>query len=223
MDGSTLHYVFPYVTVGNDLRNYLTTTYFSGSSPTDAEVALRIDQALGLDPSRDLTTRGLAFFWAPITSLVRSGYSPSVSAPVENLATFSDGTYVPEETGVDPGFRYVDIANSTILYTTNSEFVAYNQAQTNYPWTAMGYTFNWNALQDGSDPAFGTDPLAPTSFIGLSEFMVSGGSQIVLDSWIPYSDFDTWIVPEPGSIGLIVLGCSMFVLVRRFRPASRQA
>lgn len=211
---ATTHYIFPYVTVGNDLHSYLRSNYFSTGTPSDHDVALRIDQSLGLDPGIDLATRGLAFFWAPITSVVRSGYLPDVSHQVSGLGQFADGSYMPEETGLDPGFRYVDIADNTVRYTTNEQFVSYNQAQTTYPWTAMGYTFNWNSLQDGSNPDYGTDPLAPDSPIGLSEFMVSGGSQVLLESWIPYSDFDIWIIPEPGSIFLILAGLLIPVLIR---------
>lgn len=215
--GSTTHYIFPYVTVGNDLHSYLRSTYFLDSTPTDADVALRIDQSLGLSPSIDLTTRGLAFFWVPIDNIVRSGYSPDVSQQVSDLSAFADGSYMPEETGRHPDFRYVDISNNTVRYDTNAEFVEFNQAQTTYPWTAMGYTYNWNALQNGSDPAFGMDPLAPDSFIGLPEFMISGGSQIVLESWIPYADFDLWIIPEPGSVGLFLFGVLVAVARRSER------
>lgn len=217
--GPTTHYIFPYVTVGNDLHSYLRTHYFSSGTPTDQEVALRIDQSLGLDPSIDLTIRGLAFFWAPINHIVRSGYLPDVSQQVAGLGQFPDGSYMPTETGLNPGFQYVDVANNTIRYSTNEDFVSYNQAQTTYPWTAMGYTYNWNSLQDGSNPAYGQDSLAPDSPIGLSEFMVSGGSQVLLDSWVPFSDFDIWIIPEPGSVFLIILGLLLpaagRILVRR--------
>lgn len=216
---STTHYIFPYVTVGNDLHTYLTETYFPTGSATDEEVALRIDQALGLNPAIDLTTRGLAFFWAPIENVVRSGYLPDVTEQVADLTAFSDGSFIPENTGVGPSFQYVDIVNNTITYNNNPDFVAYNQAQTNYPWTAMGYTFNWNALQDGSyDPLYGFDPNAPDNFFGLSEFMVSGGSNVILESWIDYENFSVWIVPEPGTFGLVVVGLTL-ALVRSRRPA----
>lgn len=213
--GTTTHYIFPYVTVGNDLHSYLTDTYFQSISPTDAEVAHRIDQSLGLDPSVDLTVRGLAFFWAPIDHIVRSGYLPDVSVQVADLQAFSDGSYIPEETGRDPSFQYADFGDNTIRYNSNLEFVSTNQAKTYYPWTAMGYTFNWNALQNGDyDPSYGYDDNAPDSFFGLTEFMVSAGSQVVLESWVPYSDLDVWIVPEPGSFGLAAFGVAL-VLIRR--------
>jgi len=150
----------------------------------------------------------LAFFWAPIVSVVRSGYLPDVSVQVSGLDSFADGSYMPEENGLDPGFRYVDYSDN-VLYTTNEEFGSNNQAKTASPWTAMGYTYNWNYLQDGTNPDFGLDPLAPGSPVGLSEFVVSGGSQVILDSWMPYADFDLWIIPEPGPLFWGLLGLSL--------------
>ena len=222
---SPTHYIFPYVTVGNDLRTYLQTTYFplvSESTPSDADVALRITQSLGLSPSiLPTTTRGLAFFWAPIDHIARSGYSPDASVVPENLATFSDGSFQSTDEGLSPDFRFVDVVNNTERFDTNTGFVAFNGAQTTYPWTAMGYTYNWNALQDGSNPSFGDDPLAPSSFFGLSEFMVSGGSQVLLENWIPYDDLDSWIVvPEPHGICYLIVAGGLFLLFHRRRPAS---
>ncbi len=43
-------------------------------------------------------------------------------------------------------------------------------------------------IQNGSNPAYGTDPSHAASVVGVSEFVVSGGSNILLDSWISYSD-----------------------------------
>ncbi len=208
------HYIFPYVAVGNDLHNYLRTTYFSSLNPTSEEVAHRIDQALGLNPAANLSNRGLAFFWAPISNIVRSGYLPDVTMQVTNLPTFSDGSYQPLETGVGSGFAYVDIADNRIRYSDNLTFVSYNQAQTTFPWTAMGYTYNWNALQDGSNPDYGFDPSAPTNAIGLAEFMVSGGSQVVLEQWVSHSDLQTWIIPEPSVVALVIVGLVVLIVMR---------
>jgi hypothetical protein len=220
---SPTHYIFPYVTVGDDLRNYLQDTYFpdvSESAPTDAEVALRITQSLGLSPAiLPTTTRGLAFFWVPIDHVVRSGYSPDIRVIPEDLAVFSDGSFQPDDEGLSPDFRFVDVVDNAQRFDTNTVFVEHNGAQTTYPWTAMGYTYNWNALQDGSIPGYGYDPQAPSSFIGLSEFMVSGGSQVLLESWIPYDDLDSWVaVPEPHGLLLFVVGTFLLIL-RRQRPA----
>jgi len=212
--GSDTHYIFPYVTVGNDLHGYLRDTYFSSSTPTSDEVTLRIVQSLGLNPTSNLANRGLAFFWAPISNIVRSGYLPDVTQQVTNLTTFSDGSYQPVETGLNPGFAYVDIKDDRILYSNNTTFVSFNQAQTDFPWTAMGYTYNWNALQDSTNSPYGYDPARATNPVGLTEFMVSGGSQVVLDQWVPHSELQTWIIPEPGAFALVLLGLLVIAIVR---------
>lgn len=213
-NSSGTNYIFPYVTVGNELHSYLRTTYFSATNPTSDEVAFRIDQSLGLNPTSNLSNRGLAFFWAPISSIVRSGYMPDVTQQVTNLPTFSDGSYQPLETGVPAGFNYVDIKDSTIIYTNNATFVAFNQAQTDFPWTAMGYTYNWNALQDSTNSPYGYDPNGTTNPVGLSEFMVSGGSQVLLEQWVSHSELQTWIIPEPGAVALVLMGLLVIAIAR---------
>jgi hypothetical protein len=213
--GTDTHYIFPYVTLGNDLHSYLRRTYFSSSDPTSDEVALRIDQSLGLNPLVNLGNRGLAFFWAPISNIVRSGYQPDVAQQVTNLATYSDGSYQPVETGLGAGFSYADINDSRIRYSNNLTFVSYNQAQTTFPWTAMGYTYNWNALQDGSNPDYGFDPSRATNLIGLAEFNVSSGSQVVLDQWVPHADLQAWIIPEPSVVALMILSLVVLAIGRR--------
>jgi hypothetical protein len=213
---SGTNYIFPYVTVGNELHSYLRTTYFSATNPTSDEVAFRIDQSLGLNPTSNLSNRGLAFFWAPISNIVRSGYLPDITQQVTNLPTFSDGSYQPLETGVPAGFNYVDIKDPTIIYTNNATFVAFNQSQTDFPWTAMGYTYNWNALQDQdyTNSPYGFDTNRATNPVGLSEFMVSGGSQVVLERWVSHSELQTWIIPEPGAVALVLMGLLVIAIAR---------
>lgn len=220
---SDKNYIFPYVTVGNDLKSYLSQTYFTTDvAPASDQVTLRIQQSLGL-PAAPATDRGVAFFWVPMDNIIRSGYSPNPAAVPSGLAQNPDGTYIPMNT-MPADYTYVDFSNNKKTYTgpdANTEFTSYNQGETTFPWTAMGYTFNWNYLQDGSNPAWGNDPLAPDNFFGLSEFMVSGGTNIVLDSWIPYSDLGTWVVsvPEPGTYILLLFGAGVLVLRRRFSTA----
>jgi len=137
------------------------------------------------------------------------------------LTTFSDGSYQPVN-NAPPGFQYVDFADNTKLYTgptSVSEFVEYNQAQTYFPWTAMGYTYNWNSLQDGSESAYGNDPLHAPNPFGLTEFVVSGGSTVLLDSWVPNSGLGLWVVPEPAVVFLLLAGGFALLIIRWIRGA----
>ena len=85
----------------------------------------------------------------------------------------------------------------------------------------MGYTYNWNSLQDGSNPSYGNDPLHVTDFIGPTEFVVSAGSTVVLDSYVYASDLGTWLVPEPGTAALLLFGAGVVCFVRFRRPSRR--
>jgi len=221
-NSGTTNYILPYVTSGNELRDYLRATYFDPTdSPDPAEIALRIQQAVGL-PAEDASDRGLAYFWAPLQNIARPAYSADITTQLPTLDTFSDGTYQTTTVGAPDGFTYVDVNDAATTYTGPAglpDFVTWNQAQTTYPWTAMGYTYNWNALQDGSNPAYGFDPDHATSTVGLSEFIISGGSDVILENWIPYSDFTTWLVPEPSAALLLVLAAGLLLIrLRRHRP-----
>ena len=215
----TTNFIMPFVTWGGDLREYLRTTYFTADSiPAPALVQTRIQQALGLAPT-ETTTHGLAFFWVPLVNLARPAYSADIATQLPTpLPTFSDGSYQGLDGSGPVGFTYLDIADSTVTYSTLSEYVEWNQAQTTYPWTAMGYTFNWNSLQDGFDPSYGVDPLAPALSFGVSEFIVSAGSKIVNERFVTHADLGAWAVPEPALLGsgiLVVAVC----MIRRPRPA----
>jgi len=222
-DNGTTNYIMPYVTAGNRLREYLQDNYFSpGDPPTSEEVGLRIQQAVGL-PQESAVDRGLAFFWAPLANIARPAYSGDIANQFPTLSTFADGSYETTTVNAPAGFTYVDLNDSTKTYTGAnglSEFVEWNGAQTTYPWTAMGWTYNWNALQDGSDASFGFDPDHVDTPIALSEFIVSGGTQVIAEDWIPFTELDDWVViPEPGMVWLPIFVFGVVGFRRRARNA----
>ena len=215
-------YTFPYVTSGSHLKDYLTANYFSSQTdaPDAAAVSLRITQSLGLDPTA-VTGYGLAFFWVPLTNLARPAYSANITAQLPEadiiLAKNANGSYNAIEASSPAGFNYRDYNDASKLYTGASAlttFAQYNEAQTKYPWTAMGYTYNWNALQDGSNPSYGNDPSHVSDFTGPSEFVVSAGSTVVLDNYVYAADLGTWLIPEPGTVILLLFGAGVVFFVR---------
>jgi hypothetical protein len=110
-------------------------------------------------------------------------------------------------TGAPAGFAYLDYSDDTKTYSTLTEYGEWNQAQTTYPWSAMGYTYNWNSLQTSStDTTLGYDPLAPSSPFGLSEFIVSAGSKIVNEGFVRNAQLGIWAVPEPSAWVIVILG-----------------
>jgi len=201
----TTHLISPWVTAGNDLRSYLQQNYFtSGAAPTPDSVALRMHQSLGMRPT-DASSEGIAYFWVPVQHVARPAYSGDPTTPMPVLSTYPDGSYRTTGAGSPIGFTYVDPGDDTRTVPSLGDYIAWNQAGTTYPWTAMGYTFNWNALQDGSQN-HGNDPQRVSSPVGVTEFLVSGGTTVILDSWVPYSQFGSWVVPEPATWLLTVAG-----------------
>ncbi len=221
----TPHLIQTWVTAGNDLKSYLQQYYFpSGEIPGSDSVALRLQQALGMPPV-DASSHGIAYFWVPIQQVARPAYSADPTTPMPGLSAYPDGSYRATPTGAPLGFNYVKPVDDTATLPSLQDYIAWNQATTTYPWTAMGYTFNWNALQDGS-PLVGNDALRVSSPIGVTEFIVSGGATVVLDSWVPYSQFGSWVVPEPGSwllamAGGILLGVCWISASPRHRSRAR--
>lgn len=225
-------FIMPWVTAGESLRDYLRTTYFTGAIvPSPLEAQHRIQQSVGL-PIDDKATKGLATFWVPLANLARPAYSADISSQLPPLATYGDGSYEALAAGAPAGFSYLDDSDPTKTFGTLPEFVEWNGAQTTYPWTAMGYTYNWNALQaSGANPAFGYDPLAPTSPIGVSEFVVSAGSKIVNEGFVTNAQLgfwaaDIWPVPEIGPNGVqsvIALVAGVLGLLERRRWPEKPA
>jgi hypothetical protein len=212
----TTHFIMPWVTAGESLRDYLRSTYFTGSTvPSPLEAQRRIQQAVGL-PANDRTTTGLAFFWVPLANLARPAYSADISSQLPLLPTYGDGSYQAVAAGAPSGFTYLDDSDSTKTFSALADFVEWNQAQTTYPWTAMGSTYNWNALQaSGTNPALGYDPLAPSSPVGVSEFIVSAGSKIVNEGFVTHADLGIWAVPEPSVWVIAIVGLAGLVGVSR--------
>lgn len=226
--GGTTHFIMPWVTAGESLRHYLHDTYFAGSFvPSPLEAQHRIQQAVGL-PVDDEITKGLALFWVPLANLARPAYSADVSSQLPSLSTYGDGSYAATPVGAPAGFTYLDDGDPTRTFDTLTDFVEWNQAQTNYPWTAMGYTYNWNALQNSlADPTLGYDPLAPASTVGVSEFIVSAGSKIVNEGFVTnprlglWAANGIWSIPEidPNGIGCVVAFVTgVLGLLERRRP-----
>ena len=215
----TTHLISPWVTAGNDLKTYVQQHYFpTGEVQAPDSVALRMQQSLGMTPV-DASSEGIAYFWVPIQQVARPAYSGDPTTPLPTLSTYPDGSY--RTTGADApiGFTYVHPNDDTLTVPSLGDYIAWSQAGTTFPWTAMGYTFNWNALQDGSKN-YGNDPQRVSSPVGVTEFIVSGGTTVILDSWVPYSQFGSWVVPEP-STWLLTLAGGFVLLAFRVSASPR--
>ena len=217
--------IFSWVSAGSDMKNYFATNYAATLSP--ANVDRRISQTLGME---DRTGQGrvLAFFWAPIELVLRPAYSADVTTQISysGLTKFADGSYQvadPSAGGAD--YKFQD--NSYTTYTgagAFGDFAMNNEAKTvpgssnAMPWTAMGYTYNWNFLEDGQDGR-ALDPLRVGSYVGTSEFIVSAGVTVQFDHFVENGDLYSYLVPEPGIVALLLLGAGVVCIVRVRRPA----
>ncbi|MEI8310921.1 MAG: hypothetical protein WCH98_09210 [Verrucomicrobiota bacterium] len=76
-DGS--HDLFSWVLAGSDLKDYFATNY--AATLTTGNVDLRISQTLGM-PDRTSEARVLAFFWAPVTLVLRPAYSADITTQI---------------------------------------------------------------------------------------------------------------------------------------------
>lgn len=207
--------IFPWVTVGDTLKDYLNTNY----TLTPGDFDLRVAQSLGLPPSSAEQARGLAFFWAPVLHIERPAYTATISTQIDyaSLPTNEDGTYLvntPDAGG--PGFVFQDYAYQ---YHDGLDgfgtFIQFNQATTHAPWTAMGYTYNWNYHMDGLDGR-ALDPDRVDSYVGVTEFVISAGSWVDFDHFVTHDNLYAYLIPEPGTLFLLVTSAG-FVLLRQRR------
>ncbi|MEI8310920.1 MAG: PEP-CTERM sorting domain-containing protein [Verrucomicrobiota bacterium] len=93
-----------------------------------------------------------------------------------------------------------------------------NEAKTRMPWTAMGYTYNWNYLEDGQNGR-ADDPFRVGSYVGATEFVVSAGATVVFDHFVENTNLYSYLIPEPNSVILFLFGAGVvyFVILHRAR------
>lgn len=208
--------IFPWVTAGSDLKNYFAVNY--STTLTLDNVDRLISQTLGM-PDRTGQNRVLAFFWAPISLVMRPAYSADTTTQIHysELATFGDTSYQASAppAGTD-NFIFEDYNNLPEYTGANGfgDFMTNNEARTTMPWTAMGYTYNWNYLEDGQGGR-STDPFRVGSYVGTTEFVVSAGAEVVFDHFVDNAGLYSYLIPEPGGVFLLLFGAGAVCFVRR--------
>jgi hypothetical protein len=206
--------IFPWVSAGSDLKNYFAANY--STNLTLDNVDRLVSQTLGM-PDRTGQNRVLAFFWAPIADVLRPAYSADISTQISYSGLqkpYGDNSYAANSppAGTE-NFIFEDYNNLPEYTGTNgfSDFMTNNEARTTMPWTAMGYTYNWNYLEDGQNGR-ANDPFRVDSYVGTTEFVVSAGDTVVFDHF--ENDLYSYLVPEPGSVILLLLGAGVVCFVR---------
>jgi hypothetical protein len=204
--------IFPWVSAGSDLKDYFATNYAATLTP--GNVDLRISQTLGM-PDRTSEARVLAFFWAPISLVLRPAYSADISTQINYSGLqkpYGDNSYAANNppVGTD-GFKWQDYDYN--YYTGPggfSNFITNNEERTKMPWTAMGYTYNWDYNLGGVN-----------SYVGTTEFVVSAGATVQFDHFVNNAGLYSYLIPEPGSAVLLLLGAGVVCFVR-FRRSPRR-
>ncbi len=211
--------LFTWVTVGSSLKDYIGSNY--GSTLTTNNVDRRLSQALGME-DRTGQNRGLAFYWVPTNMILRPAYSADVSTQIswQTLPTYPDSSFgVVDASAGGASFQFMDYNNTSYIGTNAfGDFVMNNQAKTEMPWSAMGYTYNWNYLEDGLNGR-SNDPTRVTNYVGASEFVVSAGAWVQFEGFVENDQLYTYLVPEPGTGALLLVGLTAVWMVHRRRKS----
>jgi hypothetical protein len=207
--------IFSWVTAGADLKNYVASNYTTSLSV--GTVDLRISQTLGM-PDSTGQGRVLASFWTPMDLVLRPAYSTDIAVQIsyDSLPTYSDMSYaVADPSSGGAGFKWQDCNDTT--YSGDGgfgDFALNNEAKTTYPWTAMGYTYNWNFLEDGLNGR-ADDTNRVSSYVGVSEFVVSAGARVEFDSFVENDVLYAYLIPESDTLTLLVFSSGLVLLRRR--------
>ena len=159
-----------WVTAAPELRRFVSDYRIDGRKPDRAALGNRLEELLGLPPGAD--HKWMVEMWAPADRLFRPSADPEVTDHEASLHF----PHVAAPGAAQPG---------AVAYLTVSEpFQQWYEAMRRkryepesgpaYPWTRLGYTFDWHDLDDP---------------VGLSEFVVMSGSTVVIESKTPTGQY----------------------------------
>ena len=145
-----------------------------------ANPTLALDEYLGLPPSS--TNDAVVSLWVSPANLVRPAMDPSITSHVAEtdfplsgqVVPVSNPSVLPKQSPA-PGF------SATTEYSTwflERESAIYSPTVSGgpYPWTGLGYTYNWGNLGIGN-------------VVGGSEFIIPQGSLVKLQAVTPVSAY----------------------------------
>jgi hypothetical protein len=129
-----------WVTAGREMQDFCRATGLQG-----AELSLRLEQLIGLPP--DNGKNRVVELWVPDAAMFRPSPDPEITDSVAELDFPLD---VPD--------AHRDWINA---------LQASSYGPDGYPWTRLGYTYDWNPY---------------SSEVGLSEFVITPGSTVGVES-----------------------------------------
>ncbi|MDC0719444.1 hypothetical protein [Nannocystis bainbridge] len=150
MDGASMPLgVEVWVTPIPSLKEFCTATGLQG-----ADLSARLEQLMGL-PADNGKDR-LVTMWVPLDGMFRPSPDPEIDDSVAQLDFRAD---------VDPAHK---------TWIEDLRAASYGD-DPGYPWTQLGYTYDWDADAD--------------SEVGLSEFVIRAGTEIVIDGVVHQNDY----------------------------------
>jgi len=159
-----------WVTTGNELPAW----YRDAANGVEAgNVSLKTAQLLGLPTSSLAHYNAVVELWVDPDKLMRATRDPNIMAQPASLST--------DDFPVKPDYLSDEDYNKFKDWYTNNIAASYNDPDPNkqYPWTQLGYTYNWGGDQDSLE-----------GIAGLSEFVTLGaraGVTSPLETFAVYS------------------------------------
>ncbi len=170
------YYADPSYTAGYSFGLYGETWLTTGHELSDAcaglsgaDAALRLEQLLGLPPDggRDVFLQ----VWIDPSALFRPCADPSITATTCPVAA---PLVAGSEDSVSWSCGQEDDEHTRWLCDTWVNRYSPSQPLQRYPWTALGYTYDWGR---------------PGDPVGASEFVAPGGTTVVFEALIANDDF----------------------------------
>lgn len=150
-----------WITVVPELKNFCT-----GYNADEENLVFRLEQLLGLPPSHK-KSKNIVEFWVSSKDLFRPTPDPEITDHEAELDFPQSNSFLVVSK------QYKNWFNNR-LNEFNSQLKEMNPDKIPYPWTRLGYTYDWGESEN---------------HIGLSEFVVKKGADIEIDSTSPAIDY----------------------------------
>lgn len=171
-----------WVTVVPDLQRFCT----SYRPTADIPLATRLSQLLGLPPEPAAQSANLQVveLWVDPQFLFRPSPDPEITDHEAELGFRRANEFI----SVPFSYHHWFYAQYDQRYQHNGQPIARNSAETSsalpYPWTQLGYTYDWGDRADWAT----LDPDRP-DHVGLSEFVIRQWSPIAVKGARPVNDY----------------------------------
>lgn len=171
-----------WVTAVPELKNFFLQRGFWPSKHD--KMVLRIKQLLGLPASEDMTV--LVEFWVRPVDLFRPSPDSDPSDHEAQLVYPWKRSRFQNFNGDMKIHSYAGADKPAVTYNYEQWYANLNattySGEVPYPWTQLGYTYDW------------ADDEYNNKHVGLSEFIVLGGSPVVIEKMIRTEDLGSYFV-----------------------------